>query len=324
MITFNMGDLTVNISDPVTNLFLLIVLIVLTVAVYFLMIFLRRKRVSHFGNLSTLQKVHGFKRFYINPAILLVKIIIIILLFLAATESVSISRLNPTTDTDYVLVLDVSPSMAMNDYDPDRLTAAKEISLNWLRLVSRGTAVGLVVFSDGVIEEVPLSLDKQEMIRSVENAFVNYSRSGTDPNKALLNAIELLEQSTQNKTVLFLTDGSDEIFNDTIFKARDNVVTIYSFGIGSNETVDLFDDVPEEFLEFFDTMDFNFEVLDDLSNRTGGEAFSISNVQELKQAFDEATLEKIKIELNSQYYVLILIALLSITEFLIYSRLGGL
>ncbi len=330
MISFSIGKMLVNIADPWRNLTLLLILIILTILVYFFMIYTRRKRVSHFGNIHTLQKVHGFKRFYINPLILFVKIIIIILLFLAATDSVDMRVQRPTTDVDYVIVLDSSPSMALDDYDPDRLTAAKQISQDWITMIPNGTAVGLVVFSDSVIEEIPLSHDMQELYFEVDDVRINYSRSGTAIEEALSKAVDMLSESDRNRSILLLTDATEEIGNDTIAKINQFEVSIHAFGIGNNESEDLFEDeelledIPENFTNYYTSLDFNFEKLQDLSNQTTGSAYRVSSIEELDMAFRQATLEQIQIELDSQYYVSLLIALLSILEFVIYSKIGGL
>lgn len=324
MISFDIFSYTINIASPLLNLVLLIFLITLTIAVYFYMVYGRKKRVSHFGNISTLEKVHGFKRFYVSPTILIFKILIIVLLFLAATDSVNITQLNPSTNVDYVLVLDASPSMSLNDYPPSRLSAAKTIANDWISIAPNNTAIGLVIYADEVITSNALTTNREFLKEQVDGAFINYSRSGTSLDSALNEAIDILQESNQNKTVLLMTDGTDVIDNQTIFRAIDERVEIFSFGIGSTLTQGLFDDVPEEFADFYETMDFNFTTLESLSQRTSGEAYEVSNVEELDIAFRQATLERISIQLNSQYYVILLIALLSITEFLLYSRWGGL
>ena len=58
---FKLGSIAVNVNDPWQNILLLTLLVVLTVISYLYMVYNRRKRATHFGNMSVLEKVHGYK-----------------------------------------------------------------------------------------------------------------------------------------------------------------------------------------------------------------------------------------------------------------------
>ncbi|MFT4261692.1 MAG: hypothetical protein ACMXX9_04645 [Candidatus Woesearchaeota archaeon] len=119
-----------------------------------------------------------------------------------------------------------------------------------------------------------------------------------------------------------MTDGSDLIANNTLLRAVDNDVRIISFGIGGEFSI--FDDIDEEFLEFFDAMEFNFTYLQDISNITQGSAYRATDAGSLRASFTQATLSEFSYDINSKYYVVLFIALLSIAELLLYSRYGTL
>jgi len=286
--------------------------------------YLRGKRASYFGNLRTLERTHGFRKFRVNSVILLSKIFIIIFLYMVATNSINIQKFQPIADTDYILLLDDSSSMANTDLKPNRLSAAKDISKRWLDILPNNTAVGLVTFSRGIDFSIGVTSDREAVEQGVNAAVIDYEKTGTDLDYAINFALDSFNETSREKRILLFTDGAEGVENDTISKANDKNIKIYSFGIGDpNKTINL-TDVPEEFLDIVNTQQFNFSLLADLSNQTNGNAYLISNEEELEESFEKATLEQIEVGLNTGYYVTILIALFSILELLIYAKLGAL
>lgn len=314
---FEVGGVRVNLNDPLQNVLLLAILVALTIVAYLYMIYGRRSRATHFGNMSLLEKVHGFKRFHINPSILIFKVLIIGLLFLIATDTLEMRQTSFVSDTDYVILLDSSASMAKRDYPPNRLEAAKEISLEWLEKVPETTRIGLVAFTQDISAEVPLTLDRNTLRDAVEQIEIDYGKGGTSLDFALNYALDGVNSSRGNVTFLLLTDGTQKVQNETIAKANMHGVNVYSFGIGAaNVTLNE--------SEFYRSLEFDFLLLNELSGRTGGFAYHVSDKRELDEALRAATLEDVQVNLNTSYYVLLLIAALSILEFVFYSKFGGL
>jgi len=302
----------------------LLILIIFTVGAYFLMAYLRGKRVTAFGNLSTLTRTHKFRRFHISIGVLLVKIFMIILLYMVATNSIQILSFQPITDTDYVLLIDNSASMAKTDFAPNRLESAKDLSKQWLNILPNSTAVGIVAFSQEIDSYVSPTFEREILKTKINNLNIDYSKSGTDLDYALNFAINLLNETKQSKSILLFTDGTEPIRDTTIDKAKNLKVKIFSFGIGTEATEFDLDKIPEEFKQDFITLSLNFTILEEISNHTDGTAYKITNVDELEESFRTATLEQVKINMNSGYYVTILLAALSILELLIYAKLGAL
>jgi len=289
------------------------------------MIYYRRRRLTHFGNIKTLEKAHGFKRFYISPTVLIIKILIVCLLFMVATDSIELRQTRPLTQVDYVVVIDASPSMSNDDYLPSRLTAAKKISQDWLRILPNGTQVGLVSFSDSIDMSVDLTTNKEEIIKDIDKIQINYSKSGTAIAHALDHAFDLLQETEYNRSVLLVTDGTENIENITVNRAKLLDIKIYSFGIGSNTIQDVNSTLKNEnFSDYYSSLKFNFTKLQKLADATHGQAYKVANSQELNNALRASTLEEVQIKLNSQYYIGLLIALISIFEFVAYAKLGGL
>ena len=317
-------NVVINLENPLGNLLLFVFLIALTVVGYFYMVRLRERRATAFGNIHTIERVQGFRRYAPSNIVLIMKVLLIFLIFMAATQSVELRQKKPVTNTDYILLIDSSGSMAANDFPPTRLAAAKELSKNWLNEVPNSTQVGIVSFSSTVESYVPLTTDKEVLQAAVDGIEVQYSHAGTSIDYALNFALDALNESKRNKSILLFTDGTQD-FNPTIVsRARQLNIPVIAFGIGSKSNSVSNRSLPADYAEYFDNLALNFTILENLANQTGGKAFRVSSVSELQKSFSQATLQETQVRLNTNYYFLILIALLSIAELLIYSREGAL
>ncbi len=317
------SDIVIRLENPVGNILLFTLLIVLTIIGYYYMVRLRERRATAFGNIRTIERVQGFRRYSPSNVVLIMKIILISLLFLAATQSIELRQKLPVTDTDYMLLIDSSGSMGQTDFSPNRLAAAKKLSQHWLDEVPNSTMIGIISFSDSVNEYVEPTLDKELLKIIVENINIDYSHAGTSSDYALNFAIDAFNDTIRNKSILLFTDGTQNVDPLVIARANQFNTPVTVFGIGtknssSNRTI------PEEYKEFYSEMDMNFTLLEELANMTGGTAYYVSSEDELQASFSDATLRETQTRLNTNYYILILIAVLSIAELLIYSKEGAL
>lgn len=289
--------------------------------------YLRAKRATYFGNLKTLERTHGFRIFHVSTWVLIVKMLLIILLYMVATNSVAIAEYKPIGDTDFILLMDDSSSMSKTDFKPNRLESAKNIATRWLAIVPNSTQIGIVGFSNTIDIETDLTTDKSEILNTINNLKVDYSRSGTDLDFAISYAINMIKRSDQKKTILLFTDGTQNVSEKTINMALDEEVKLVIFGIGSElqeeRNID-YTDIPEELRNSYSDLNLNFTVLKQIAIATNGEAYRISNDMQLEDSFQEATLEQINVRINSGYYVTLFIAIMSIFELLIFAKVGAL
>ncbi len=320
-----MGSVTIALQNPLQDSLLLVVLLVITILAYFLMKHLRGKRATYFGNIKTLERTHGFRIFHVSLMVLIIKMVMIILLYMVATNTIMIKDYQPISDTDYFLLIDDSSSMAKSDYEPNRLASALEISNKWLQILPNSTGVGLAAFSKDIDVAVPFTHDKKLVQEAVNNITIDYTRSGTNLDYAIQYGIDIFEKSYGKKrSFLLLTDGTEDISNETIHKMIIENISIIIFGIGNADLNESFANVPEEYRDTYSTLAFNFTKLESIAKQTSGKAYQVSNKLELQESFDEATLESVQKQLDSGYYVILFIAIISILELLIYARLGAL
>ena len=136
---------------------------------------------------------------------------------------------------DILLLVDVSPSMLVEDIKPNRLEQAKREILDFLRVV-QGDRVGLVAFSGAAFIQCPLTLDYSAL-----EMFLNVLEpdlipvAGTDLGAAIDTGLSAFDfQSETDKVLLMITDGEDNENKgvESAQKAAQKDVKVFVFGIG--------------------------------------------------------------------------------------------
>ena len=136
---------------------------------------------------------------------------------------------------DIMLLIDVSPSMLVEDITPNRLERARREILDFIKVV-QGDRVGLIAFAGAAFIQCPLTLDYAalEMFLSALQPDL-IPVPGTDLGAAIdlgLSAFD--DESATDKVILLITDGEDNE-NRGLTAARQAAaegVKIFVFGIG--------------------------------------------------------------------------------------------
>jgi Ca-activated chloride channel family protein len=143
---------------------------------------------------------------------------------------------------DIMLAMDISESMQLQDFQPNRLMAAKEVARNFVkgRFQDR---IGIVVFSGDAYSLAPLTTD-YELLKSYINEinFDMIQNRGTAIGSALAVATNRLRDSeTKSKVIILLSDGESNAGNiDPIAAAKLAFaygVKIYTIGVGQQGKV---------------------------------------------------------------------------------------
>lgn len=202
---------------------------------------------------------------------------------------------------DIVLAMDISSSMLARDFEPDRLTAAKQVANDFI--VDRpNDRIGLVVFAGESFTQCPITTDHivlREMLGEIKDGMIE---DGTAIGMGLATAVNRLKESTtKSKVVILLTDGvNNSGFVDPITASDAAIqygVRVYTIGVGTqgkapypfqygNRTI--YKDVDVKIDE---------DLLRDIAKATGGQYYRATDNQSLKEIYDEIdTLEKSKID----------------------------
>ena len=206
---------------------------------------------------------------------------------------------------DIMLALDISPSMLSRDFEPDRLTVAKQVAANFVenRPYDR---LGLVAFSAEAFTQCPLTTDRRVVQQFLRDLQVGRLEDGTAVGMGLATAVNRLKDSpSKSKVVILLTDGESNAGYISPLKAAEIAqklsIRVYTVGIGTNGIVmsparrnpdGSYDYVPWQ-------MEFNTELLGEMASMTGGKFYRAWSEEELQGIYSEIDqLEKTKIEVT--------------------------
>jgi Ca-activated chloride channel family protein len=144
---------------------------------------------------------------------------------------------------DIIITLDLSGSMAGEDFQPNRLEAAKKVVLDFINK-RQNDRIGLVVFAGNAYLQSPLTVD-HEIIKEIisDLDFDSVDEDGTAIGDAIaLSASRLTDSKAKSKLILLITDGVNnrgEIDPETAAEAcADMNIKIYTVGIGKDGLVE--------------------------------------------------------------------------------------
>lgn len=232
---------------------------------------------------------------------------------------------------DIMLAIDVSASMLARDFEPDRITAAKEVAGSFIS-DRYGDRIGLVAFAAEAFTQSPLTTDQstlQTLLAQIRSGLID--DSGTAIGNGLATAINRLRESdAKSKVVILLTDGVNNrgeitpITAAEIAKAQN--IRVYTIGVGTEgmapyPAVDIFGNIT--FVK--QKVEIDEKTLTAMAEMTGGRYFRATDNAKLKAIYDEINqLEKSKVEVtehlsyHEQFLAWVLAALgLLLAEFLL-------
>ncbi len=147
-----------------------------------------------------------------------------------------------TEGIDIMLVMDISESMKIQDFTPNRLEAAKDVANNFIdgRFQDR---IGLVIFSGEAFSLSPLTTDYKLLKSYIDDIdFSMIESSGTAIGSALaVGTNRMRESETKSKVLILLSDGDNNAGNidpETAAKlANAYNIKIYTIAIGKEGKV---------------------------------------------------------------------------------------
>lgn len=247
--------------------------------------------------LLAVRVLHGFVSicFWAGVSLLIVA--------LAGPARVSRERIFLNRGIDMMIVLDESPSMAAQDFVPEnRFEAAKSVIR---RFVSEreNDAIGLVTFSREAALRVPLTLDYDRLLSSLQELEIMSLGDGTAVGMGLaLAALHLRPGEAEEKVIVLLTDGKSnagEIAPQTASDIASQLgMRVYTIGIGSKEPTPLEFTDPRTGERYRGTFEqgFDEQLLRNVAGETGGTYFyagTSGTLDAVFQAIDSiATVEK--------------------------------
>jgi Ca-activated chloride channel family protein len=269
-----MGDFMNNISFEYPAAFLILLL-------FGLCFYFCKARVNSifFPNSSLLKQAGRKNSFVLN----IFKFLSVLFLVTALASPIKKDEIKIQNDKGYEISLILDASGSMREYN--KFATVKNIVLNFIKN-RKHDKIGLTIFADFAYVAVPLTYDKESLIRLLSKIDVGVAGvQRTALNEALFLSSRLFKDSkAKNKVAILLTDGIDNTntipLDVAIATAKKYGIKVYTIGVGSNR-------------------DINPQVLRKIAKETGAKFYQARSGQEIKDIYKEIDrLEKSKIKAN--------------------------
>jgi len=216
-----------------------------------------------------------------------------------------------TEGIDIMLALDISQSMQIEDFSPNRLEAAKDVARNFVA-GRKQDRIGIVVFSGDAFSLAPLTTD-YELLNNYFNEinFDMIENRGTAIGSALGVVINRMRESeTKSKVVILISDGDNTAGNIDPFTAAELAsaygIKIYTIIVGREGMVPFGKD-------FFGRPNMVENTVDETTMRKiasigGGQFFRTTDENALRNVFakideyEKAEIKETRFKDTSDYY----------------------
>lgn len=176
------------------------------------------------------------------PVVIMALIMALILIALARPQKTNEKVEQWTEGIDIMLVIDISESMQIEDFKPNRLEAAKKVAGDFIkgRFQDR---IGIVVFSGDAYSLSPLTTDYDLLEAYLKDVDFDMIESrGTAIGSALAVATNRMRESTaKSKVMILLSDGDNTAGNINPITAADLAdaynIKIYTIAVGKEGRV---------------------------------------------------------------------------------------
>ena len=238
------------------------------------------------------------------PFVLRIAALSLIIVCIARPRSSTQMERIDTEGIDIVLAMDVSTSMLARDFKPDRISAAKDVAVQFI--AQRPTdRMGIVVFAGESYTQCPLTTDRATLINLMKEVSTDYIEDGTAIGNGLATAVARMKDSdAKSRVVILLTDGVNNCGEITPQMAAEIAKTygvrIYTIGVGANG------EAPYPVMTPWGTqmqnirVEIDEELLKEISAETGGRYFRATDNTKLTDIYNEIdTLEKTRTTVDS-------------------------
>ncbi|MBR4808985.1 MAG: VWA domain-containing protein [Bacteroidales bacterium] len=232
-----------------------------------------------------------------------VALVCIVLAIARPRSSTEVEKID-TEGIDIVLAMDVSTSMLARDFNPDRISAAKDIAIEFIAQ-RPSDRMGIVVFAGESYTQCPLTTDRATLINLMKEVQTGLIEDGTAIGNGLATAVARMKDSdAKSRVVILLTDGvnnSGEIAPQTAAEiAKTYGIRVYTIGVGANGMAPY----PVMTPWGIDVQKMKVEIDEDLlksiASVTGGRYFRATDNTKLSEIYSEINqMEKARTTIDS-------------------------
>ncbi|HOX83980.1 MAG TPA: VWA domain-containing protein [Chryseolinea sp.] len=292
--------------------------LLIAVPIVFLVRWLTRYRFNQKLPVAVTQKelrVSAVNMIRFIPDFFLILVLMLALVALARPQLSNEKTEQWTEGIDIMLALDISKSMAFEDFAPNRLEAAKKVALQFVsgRIQDR---IGLVVFAGDAFSLTPLTTD-YDLLKSYLNE-INFDMIET-PRTAIGSAMAVVtnrmrESEAKSKVCILLSDGDNNGGNIDPITAAELAaafnIKIYTIIVGREGKVPMGKDFFGNVQLFENTV--NESTMRKLADIGGGEFFRATDNKALVSVFakidqyEKAEIKETRFKDTSDFYYIYL------------------
>ena len=205
---------------------------------------------------------------------------------------------------DIVFAMDVSTSMLARDFNPDRISAAKDIAIEFISQ-RPSDRMGIVVFAGESYTQCPLTTDRATLINLMKEVQTDLIEDGTAIGNGLATAVaRMMDSDAPSRVVILLTDGvnnSGEVAPQTAAEiAKTYGVRVYTIGVGANGMAPYPVMTPWGVEIQKIPVEIDEELLQNIANTTGGRYFRATDNTKLAEIYSEINkMEKARTSVDS-------------------------
>lgn len=238
------------------------------------------------------------------PFVLRTAALALIIVAIARPRSSSEVERIDTEGIDIVLAMDVSTSMLARDFTPDRISAAKDIAIEFIS--QRPTdRMGIVVFAGESYTQCPLTTDRATLINLMKEVQTDLIEDGTAIGNGLATAVaRMMDSDAKSRVIILLTDGVNNSGEVAPLNAAEIAKTygvrVYTIGVGRDGMAPY----PVMTPWGMDVQQMKVEIdenlLSQIAETTGGRYFRATDNTKLSEIYSEINkMEKARTTIDS-------------------------
>lgn len=234
------------------------------------------------------------------------KILALVMIVIAMARPRSSDKIDKVDSEgiDIMLTMDVSTSMLARDFVPDRISAAKDIAIEFIsqRPYDR---MGIVVFAGESYTQCPLTTDRSTLINLMKEVQTDLIEDGTAIGNGLATAVARLKDSNaKSRVVILLTDGVNNRGEITPQMAAEIAKTygvrVYTIGVGAEGMAPYPVMTPWGVEVQNVRVEIDEDLLAEIAESTGGRYFRATDNTKLMEIYGEINkMEKDKVTIDS-------------------------
>ena len=228
---------------------------------------------------------------------------LIIIAIARPRSSSEVERID-TEGIDIVLAMDVSTSMLARDFNPDRISAAKDIAIEFIAQ-RPSDRMGIVVFAGESYTQCPLTTDRATLINLMKDVQTDRIEDGTAIGNGLATAVARMKDSdAKSRVVILLTDGVNNMGEIDPGMAAEIAKTygirVYTIGVGANGTAPYPVQTPWGIELRNLPVEIDEDLLKEVSRQTGASYFRATDNTKLAEIYAEINkMEKTRTSVES-------------------------